>query len=107
MADIQPPSPARSAQMGMAHSFSKNWMLCIISHSCLFPQLHSKNAGINRAIMGLMLGLLGLRVLWEGVPSGGAVYGQSELLSHTAAFALGKDWRAKYIGAADWLIRRR
>lgn len=39
--------------------------------------------------MGLLMGCLGVRVFWEGVPEGGAIYGQSELLVHTAAFALG------------------
>eukprot|EP01147_Barroeca_monosierra_P010027 gene10027-2201_t len=47
------------------------------------------NAGINRAVLGTMLAAMGLRVFLVGVPKEGTVYGNSELLAHVSAFALG------------------
>eukprot|EP00730_Choanoeca_flexa_P013881 TRINITY_DN5825_c0_g1_i2.p1 TRINITY_DN5825_c0_g1~~TRINITY_DN5825_c0_g1_i2.p1 ORF type:complete len:297 (+),score=29.68 TRINITY_DN5825_c0_g1_i2:78-968(+) len=49
---------------------------------------HRWNSGLNRASLGFLLSLIGLRVLWEGSPDD-VVYGKTELLTHTAAFALG------------------
>eukprot|EP00045_Choanoeca_perplexa_P012651 m.139383 g.139383 ORF g.139383 m.139383 type:complete len:301 (-) comp16086_c1_seq1:214-1116(-) len=49
---------------------------------------HRWNSGLNRASLGFLLSLLGLRVLWEGAPDD-IVYGKTELLTHTASFALG------------------
>ena len=54
------------------------------------PAPTRQNAGINRAIMGFILGCMGVRVFIEGVPDGDSVKGSSELLLHTSSFALGR-----------------
>lgn len=50
---------------------------------------HRWNAGINRGICGLILGIRGIAAMLSGVPVDGIVWGTNPFLERTAAFALG------------------
>lgn len=75
--DLQQACYQGPAPMGTTHSY----MPCL--RSCLH-----QNSGLNRSSMGFLLALIGFRVLWEGPPAD-IVSGTTDLLTHTASFALG------------------
>eukprot|EP00056_Hartaetosiga_gracilis_P002162 m.51385 g.51385 ORF g.51385 m.51385 type:complete len:622 (+) comp10940_c0_seq1:163-2028(+) len=47
------------------------------------------NGGINRAAQGVILGIMGAKTFFDGVPEGGTVHGVNDSLLHIASFSLG------------------